>query len=56
MPEDLVFLAFIERGFSPSASSRAKAAGIWQVWQVIAETGRRYALEVSSYVDEAAIR
>jgi membrane-bound lytic murein transglycosylase D len=49
MPEDLVYLAFIESGFSPHAYSRAKAAGIWQF---IAETGRRYGLEVSSYVDE----
>ena len=49
MPEDLVYVAFIESGFSPRAYSRAKAAGIWQF---IAETGRRYGLEVSSYVDE----
>jgi membrane-bound lytic murein transglycosylase D len=49
MPEDLVYLAFIESGFSPSAYSPARAAGIWQF---IAETGRRYGLEVSSYVDE----
>ena len=49
MPEDLVYLAFIESGFSPRAYSRAKAAGIWQF---IAVTGRRYGLEVSSYVDE----
>jgi membrane-bound lytic murein transglycosylase D len=49
MPEDLVYLAFIESGFSPGAYSRAQAAGIWQF---IAETGRRYGLEVSSYVDE----
>jgi membrane-bound lytic murein transglycosylase D len=49
MPEDLVYLAAIESGFSPSAYSPAKAAGIWQF---IAETGRRYGLEVSSYVDE----
>ena len=49
MPEDLVYLAFIESGFSPRAYSPAKAAGIWQF---IAETGRRYGLEVSSYVDE----
>jgi membrane-bound lytic murein transglycosylase D len=49
MPEDLVYVAFIESGFSPSAYSRAKAAGIWQF---IEETGRRYGLEVSSYVDE----
>lgn len=49
MPEDLIYLAFIESGFSPKAYSRAAASGIWQF---IAETGRRYGLEVSSYVDE----
>lgn len=49
MPEDLVYLAFIESGFSPHAHSTASAAGIWQF---IAETGRRYGLEVSTYVDE----
>jgi len=49
MPEDLIYLALIESGFSPRAYSRAHAAGIWQF---IAETGRRYGLEVSSYVDE----
>ena len=49
MPEDLVYLAFIESGFSPKAYSRAHAAGIWQF---IEETGERYGLEVSSYVDE----
>jgi len=49
MPEDLVFLAFIESGLNPNAYSRADAAGLWQF---IAETGRRYGLEVSEYVDE----
>lgn len=49
MPEDLVYLAFIESGFSPKAYSRAAASGIWQF---IAETGQRYGLEVSRYVDE----
>ncbi|MBX6363857.1 MAG: transglycosylase SLT domain-containing protein [Gemmatimonadetes bacterium] len=49
MPEDLVYLAFIESGFSPKAYSRAKASGLWQF---IAETGRILGLEVSSYVDE----
>lgn len=49
MPEDLVYLALIESGFSPRAYSRARAAGLWQF---IAETGRRYGLEVSAYVDE----
>src|SRR5688500_11992153 len=49
MPEDLIYLAFIESGFSPKAYSSAAASGIWQF---IAETGQRYGLEVSTYVDE----
>jgi hypothetical protein len=49
MPEDLVYLALIESGFSPSATSRAQAIGIWQF---IAETGRRYGLTVTPYLDE----
>lgn len=49
MPEDLLYLAFIESGFTPKAYSSAAASGIWQF---IAETGRRYGLEVSSEVDE----
>lgn len=49
MPEDLIYLALIESGFSPRAYSRAHAAGIWQF---IAETGRRYGLEISTYIDE----
>ena len=49
MPEDLIYLAFIESGFTPKAYSKAAASGIWQF---IAETGRRYGLEVSGYVDE----
>jgi len=49
MPQDLVYLALIESGFSPRAYSRAHAVGIWQF---IAETGRRYGLEISPYVDE----
>src|SRR5438876_11907864 len=49
MPEDLSYLALIESGFSPGATSRAKATGLWQF---IAETGRRYGLKVTPYVDE----
>jgi membrane-bound lytic murein transglycosylase D len=49
MPEDLIYLAFIESGFSPKAHSQAAAVGLWQF---IAETGRRYGLEVTTYVDE----
>lgn len=49
MPEDLIYLALIESGFSPRAYSRAHASGIWQF---IEETGRRYGLRVTSYLDE----
>lgn len=49
MPEDLLYLALIESGFSPRAVSSASAVGIWQF---ISETGRRYGLQVSSEVDE----
>jgi membrane-bound lytic murein transglycosylase D len=49
MPQDLLYLALIESGFSPRAHSKAAAVGIWQF---IEETGERYGLEVSEYVDE----
>jgi membrane-bound lytic murein transglycosylase D len=49
MPQDLLYLAIIESGLDPNAYSRAHAAGMWQF---IEETGERYGLEVSRYVDE----
>jgi membrane-bound lytic murein transglycosylase D len=49
MPEDLLYLALIESGLSPNAYSRAAASGMWQF---IAETGKRYGLEVGAEVDE----
>jgi membrane-bound lytic murein transglycosylase D len=49
MPEDLLYLALIESGLSPRAYSKAAASGMWQF---IAETGRRYGLEVTGEVDE----
>jgi membrane-bound lytic murein transglycosylase D len=49
MPEDLIYLALIESGLSPKAYSKAAASGMWQF---IAETGRRYGLEVTQEVDE----
>jgi membrane-bound lytic murein transglycosylase D len=49
MPEDLLYLALIESGFSPRAYSKAAASGIWQF---IAETGQRYGLTVNSELDE----
>lgn len=49
MPQDLLYLTMIESGFDPNAYSSAHAAGLWQF---IKETGQRYGLEVSEYVDE----
>jgi membrane-bound lytic murein transglycosylase D len=49
LPIDLVYLAMIESGCNPFAVSHANAVGMWQF---IASTGRRYGLEISSYVDE----
>jgi membrane-bound lytic murein transglycosylase D len=48
MPEDLIYLAFVESGFKVHAYSRAKAAG---VWQFIPSTGKRYGLPVDFWLD-----
>jgi membrane-bound lytic murein transglycosylase D len=49
LPEDLVYLAMIESGFSNIAYSRAQAVGMWQF---IRETGQRYGLKINTWVDE----
>ncbi len=49
MPEDLVYLAFIESGFSPDAYSRTRAVGLWQFME---GTGRELGLSVTPYVDQ----
>jgi len=49
LPEDLVYVALIESGFSPKAYSVAKAAG---PWQFISATGRRYGLRIDWWSDE----
>ncbi len=49
LPEDLIYLAMIESGFNPKAYSAMKACG---PWQFIYETGGRYGLRVSHWVDE----
>ncbi|RJP18494.1 MAG: LysM peptidoglycan-binding domain-containing protein [Deltaproteobacteria bacterium] len=49
LPDDLVYLALIESGFSPKAYSVAKAAG---PWQFIVGTGRRYGLRIDWWADE----
>jgi membrane-bound lytic murein transglycosylase D len=49
LPENLVYLALIESGFSPDAYSRANAIG---PWQFIHSTALRYGLTINSWVDE----
>jgi membrane-bound lytic murein transglycosylase D len=49
LPEDLVNLAFIESAVNPRATSRVKAAGIWQFMPA---TGRLYGMRTTVWVDE----
>ncbi|MGQ0794393.1 MAG: LysM peptidoglycan-binding domain-containing protein [Deltaproteobacteria bacterium] len=49
LPQDLVYLAMIESGFSVSARSHKGAVG---PWQFIAPTAKRYGLRVDDWVDE----
>ena len=49
VPTDFLYLACTESTMDPNAYSTAKAAGIWQL---LAETGRQYGLEVNDEVDE----
>lgn len=49
MPDELVYVAMIESGFSSSAFSHASAVGYWQF---IRGTGTRYGLKIDPYVDE----
>jgi membrane-bound lytic murein transglycosylase D len=49
LPENLVYLALIESGFSPHAYSRAQALG---PWQFIRGTALQYGLTINSWLDE----
>lgn len=49
LPEDLVYLAMIESGFTPHAVSVASAVG---PWQFISGTGKRYDLRIDQWIDE----
>ncbi len=49
LPEDLVYIALIESGFSPRAHSRANAVGYWQF---IRSTGKHFGLKLDSFIDE----
>ncbi len=49
LPEDLVFLPFIESGFNLNAYSPSHAAGPWQFMQA---TAKRYGLKINFWIDE----
>ena len=49
MPEELVYLAAIESGFFPRATSAVAASGLWQF---MGPTARAYGLRIDSWVDE----
>lgn len=47
--QELIFLPLIESGFSPYATSRAQAVGIWQFMR---GTAIKYGLRVDKFIDE----
>lgn len=49
LPLELKYLAVVESALNPLATSPAGARGIWQFMY---HTGKRYGLEVNSYVDD----
>ena len=49
MPEELLYIAMIESGFSATATSSVSASG---VWQFMGPTAREYGLTVDYWVDE----
>ncbi len=49
LPEDLIYMAMIESGFSSKAVSSAKAVGYWQF---IGSTGLRFGLRRAYWLDE----
>ena len=49
LPGDLVYLALIESGFSNTATSRARAVGMWQFMK---GTARLYGMRIDRWVDD----
>ncbi|MGE4133422.1 MAG: lytic transglycosylase domain-containing protein [Bdellovibrionales bacterium] len=49
LPQDLAYVAMIESGFSPHATSTASAVGYWQF---ITPTANRYGLRTTWWLDE----
>ena len=53
LPEDLTYLALIQSGYDPNASSSAAAVGIWQL---MTGTAQGTGLRVDWWIDEREIR
>lgn len=51
VPQDLSYLPIVESAFNSTATSRARARGMWQF---MAETGKLYGLKQDHFVDERA--
>lgn len=49
LPPELLYLAMIESGFSPHATSKVAAVGLWQF---MGPTAQQYGLRVDQWVDE----
>ena len=49
MPDELKYLAIIESGLNPRATSRVRAIGLWQF---MSATGKHYGLNNNWYIDE----
>jgi peptidoglycan lytic transglycosylase D len=49
MPKELIYLALIESGFNPTASSPVRAKGLWQF---MTATAQQYGLTVTRHNDE----
>jgi len=49
LPKDLIYVALIESGFSPTARSHASAVGMWQI---VPKTGSRFGLTQNQWIDE----
>ncbi|WP_028950685.1 lytic transglycosylase domain-containing protein [Sulfurihydrogenibium subterraneum] len=49
LPPEMAYLAVVESGFNPYATSPSNAAGIWQF---IPSTAKRFGLRIDEFVDE----
>ncbi len=49
LPRELAYIAFIESGFNPKATSSSGAAGMWQF---ISSTGKHYGMNQDWWLDE----